>query len=128
MAPKATSFICASIFAAALAFSPNVRAQTASEWGHAAVDTGKDAVRATEHAFHQVADDPILTERTKSALAHDPITRNQPIIVSVDKGIVTLQGRVARSVADRALQVAAQVSSRGVRNEMLYDGGPSANN
>ena len=127
MTPKATPFIYASIFAAAMAFSPIARAQTASQWGQAAVDTGKDAVHATERAFHEVADDPILTERTKSALANDPITRNQPIIVSADKGIVTLQGRVARMVADRAVQVAAQVEgSRGVHNEMLYDGGPSA--
>ena len=127
MARKVTPFIYGSIFAAALALSPIARAQTASEWGHAAVDTGKDAVHATEHAFHKVADDPILTERAKSALANDPITRNQPIIVSVDRGIVTLQGRVARIVAERAVHVAAGVEgSRGVHNEMLYDGGPSA--
>jgi osmotically-inducible protein OsmY len=129
MTPKATPFIYASIFAAALAFSPIVRAQTASEWGNAAVDTGKEAVHATEHAFHQVADDPILTERAKSALAHDPLTRNQPIIVSADKGIVKLQGRVARIVADRAVHVVARVEgARGVENDMLYDRGPSASN
>jgi osmotically-inducible protein OsmY len=122
-------FIYASVVAATLACSPIVRAQTASEWGNAAVDTGKDAVHATEHAFHKVADDPILTERAKSALANDPITRNQPIIVSADKGIVTLQGRVARIVAERAVHVAARVEgSRGVQNEMLYDGGPSVSN
>lgn len=126
---KTTLFICASAFAAALAFSPIARAQTASEWGNAAVDTGKEAVHATEHAFHQVADDPILTERTKSALAHDRLTMNQPIIVSAKNGVVILQGRVARTVADRAVQVAAQVEgAHGVEDDLLYDGGPGARN
>src|SRR5215467_11566360 len=59
----------------------------------------------------------ILTERTKSALANDPITRNQPIIVSADNGIVILQGRVPHLVADRAQVLAEQVEgSRGVKN------------
>lgn len=129
MALKAPLFICASSLAAVLAFSPIARTQTASEWGKAAVDTGKEAVHATEHALHQVADDPILTERTKSALAHDRITMNQPIIVSAKDGVVVLQGRVSRIVADRAVHVAAQVEgARGVENDMLYDGGPSARN
>jgi len=121
MASKATPFIYASIFAAALAFSPTTRAQTASEWGQGAVDTGKEAIHETGKAFHKLADDPILTERTKSALANDPITRNQPIIVSADNGIVILQGRVPHLVADRAQVLAEQVEgSRGVKNEMIY--------
>lgn len=127
MASKAVPFILASIIAAGLALSPIARAQTASQWGHAAVDTGKDAVHATERAFHKVADDPILIERTKSALANDPLTRNQPIIVSADRGSIKLQGRVDPAVADRAVHLAAAVQgSRGVHNEMLYAGGPNS--
>jgi osmotically-inducible protein OsmY len=117
---KTIPYVCAPILALALTVSL-ARAQTASEWGHAAVDTGKDAVHATEHAFHKVADDPILTEKAKSALANDPVTRNQPIIVSANSGIVILQGRVPRDVAHRAVILAEGVEgSRGVKNEMLY--------
>ncbi len=121
MKSTATLWLGAALFAGALTLAPAARAQTASEWGHAAVDTGAGAVHATERTFHKVADDPILTERAKSALAHDPVTRNQPIIVSADNGMVILQGRVSRMVADRAVQVARQVEgSRGVENKMLY--------
>jgi len=129
MGVKITLWICGPIFAAVLAFAPVAGAQTASEWGKAAVDTGKEAVHATERAFHKVADDPILIERTKSALAHDPITMNQPIIVSANNGIVTLQGRVSRVVAERATLVAQGVEgTRGVQDKMLYEGAPLARN
>src|SRR5262249_5661796 len=127
MASKVTLFLCGSICALALGFAPALWAQTASEWGKGAIDTGKEAVHATERAFHKVADDPILIERTKSALAHDPITQNQPVIVSANNGVVILQGRVSRVVADRAIRVAQGVEgARGVDNRMLYDGAPIA--
>ena len=123
MIPKSKVFLCASAFAATLAAASLVRAQTTSEWGQAAVDTGEDAVRSSEHAFHAVADDPILMEKTKSALSNDPITRNQPIIVSADKGIVILKGEVSTRVAGRAIQVAASINgAKGVDDEMGYDG------
>jgi osmotically-inducible protein OsmY len=121
MASKTILFVYTSIVAGALAVAPMAMAQTASQWGNAAIGTGEDAVHSTEHAFHKVADDPILTERTKSALAHDPITMNQPIIVSADHGVVTLEGRVSHAVANRAVLVAQQVpGARGVENHMLY--------
>ena len=123
MVNKSKVFLCASAVAATLAASSLIFAQTASQWGQAAVDTGKDAVHETEHAFHTVADDPILIEKTKSALSNDPITRNQPIIVSADKGIVILKGEVPTRVASRAIQVAAAINGvKGVDDEMGYDG------
>jgi osmotically-inducible protein OsmY len=123
MASRKRTFICASLLAAALAFAPmTLRAQSASDWGHAAEDVGENAVQSTEHDFHKVADDPILIERAKSALAHDPMTRNQPIVVSADNGVVILEGRVSRAVGHRAVQVASQVDgAKGVHNEMLYN-------
>jgi hypothetical protein len=123
------AFISLSIMAAAFTFSPAAHAQTASEWGHAIVGTGQDFLHSTEHVFHKVADDPILIERTKSALNDDRLTRNQPIIVSADGGVVILQGQVSRRVADRAVQIARDVpGSRGVRDELLTDGRPTARN
>jgi hypothetical protein len=80
--------VSASIFAAAVAFSPVVHAQTLSQWGGAIVGTGQDIWHSTEHAFHQVTRDPILIERTKSALDDDPVTRNQPIMVSANDGVI----------------------------------------
>ena len=117
------------VFAAALAFSPVARAQSASEWGNAIVGTGKDFLHSSENVFHKVADDPILIERTKSALDDDRVTRNQPIVVSADNGVVILRGRVNGYVAHRALSIARQVpGARGVNNEMLYEGSPTARN
>jgi hypothetical protein len=124
-----TLFISASVVAAAIAFSPIVHAQSLSQWGNAIVGTGQDVWHGTEHVFHQVADDPVLIERTKSALNDDPVTRNQPIIVSAHNGIVVLAGRVNRQVADSAVRIAADVpGARGVDNQMLYEGPPMARN
>jgi osmotically-inducible protein OsmY len=123
MSSRTKAFLCASALAATLATSSSVMAQTASQWAQATVDTGKSAVRATEHAFHEVADDPILIEKTKSALSNDPITRNQPIIVSANKGTVILKGEVPARVASRAVQVAASINgAKGVDDEMAYAG------
>jgi hypothetical protein len=124
-----TLLISASVFAAAIAFSPIAHAQSMSEWGNAIVGTGQDLWHGTEHVFHQVADDPVLIERTKSALDDDPVTRNQPIIVSANNGVIALQGRVDRHVADTAVRIARDVpGARGVNNEMLYEGAPMARN
>jgi osmotically-inducible protein OsmY len=121
MASKVRLFVYSSIFATALACAPMALAQTASQWGNAAVDAGANAVHSTEHAFHKVAEDPVLIERTKSALANDPVTMNQPIIVSADNGVVILEGRVSRPVADRAVVLARNVEgSHGVEDRMLY--------
>lgn len=123
MPSKRKVFLCASALVATLATSSLVMAQTASEWGQAVAETGENAVHATEHAFHAVADDPILIEKTKSALSNDPITRNQPIIVSADRGNVILKGEVPTIVASRAVQVAASINGvKGVDDEMAYAG------
>ncbi len=125
----AIALVSLSIMAAAIAFTPPAHAQSASEWCNAIVGTGKDFLHSTENVFHKVADDPILIERTKSALNDDHLTRNQPIIVSADNGVVVLKGRVSNLVADRAMQIARDVpGSRGVRDEMLTDGRPTARN
>jgi osmotically-inducible protein OsmY len=119
----------ASIFALALAISPGVRAQTVSDWGKATMDTGKDALHAADRAFHELVDDPILIEKTKSALSNDPATRNQPIVVSASKGIIILQGKVPTATAERAVQLASRVEgAAGVENDMLYDGSASVRN
>jgi osmotically-inducible protein OsmY len=112
----------ASVFAVAIAISPAVRAQTVSDWGKAAMDTGKDAVHAAARALHDVMDDPILIEKTKSALSNDPATRNQPIVVSASKGVIILQGEVSTATGERAVQLSSQVEgAAGVENDMIYD-------
>ncbi|GEM_PF-5533013 len=124
-----TMFISASVVAVAMAFSPLARAQSLSQWGNAIVGTGHEIWQGTEHVFHQVADDPILIERTKSALDENPVTRDQPVIVSANNGVIVLEGRVSRQVADTAVGIARQVpGARGVDNEMLYEGAFIARN
>jgi hypothetical protein len=66
---KSKVFLCAWALFATLATSSLVMAQTASEWWQAAAETGENALHEAEHAFHAVADDPILIEKTKSALS-----------------------------------------------------------
>jgi osmotically-inducible protein OsmY len=123
MASRTKPLIFGSVLSAALALSAPVLAQSAAQWGKAIVDTGKEAVHTTERAFYKAAEDPILIERTKSALTHDLMTMNQPIVVSANNGVIILEGEVARPVALRAVQVASQVAgARGVDDRLLYEG------
>jgi len=56
-------------------------------------------------------------------LSNDPITQNQPIIVSANRGTLTLKGEVPTTVAGRALEVAASINGvKGVDDEMAYAG------
>lgn len=69
----------------------------------------------------QMLTDNDVTNKAKSAIYSDPMTRDSMIDVRTLRGIVTLKGSVnSQSAMDRAVELARKASgAMGVKNELV---------
>lgn len=75
----------------------------------------------------EIAADRAIAERVQHALAHDELTRSQPIDIEVTRGIANLSGNVAtQAIAMRALSIARATGGvSAVQDAMKVDTQPA---